>query len=251
MRRIWLSACAALCLSAGSALAQSRPPAAEPAEGPPWMGWVGAAALLAHSFTLDHAMRSDGTPSSGGALGRWAYGVSNLHELWPVAVGATAVGTLFDPGAPRVALEMGAGVLSAAAAAELVKRAAGRERPRHTDDPFHFELAGDGRSFPSGHAVAAFAIAGAVAAETRHPWIRGGAFTLAALVAGGRVAARAHWASDVVAGALLGAAVGYRTTSALRGRRPGAPDPLPVTAFALEDGVGVGLRLPFSLTSAF
>ena len=60
-------------------------------------------------------------------------------------------------------------------------------------------------SFPSGHATAAFTAA-SILARTGHGdlfW-----FTLATVVAGSRVYVRMHHASDVIAGALVGIALG-------------------------------------------
>lgn len=255
MGRTCLAAWAAVCACAGVAAGQSRPapPAAPELAAPPaWTSWVGSVVAVANAFTLDAVVRGDAEMAEPSGVGRLFYGVGNLSDLWPWAVGATAVGMLFDRDAPRVALEMTGGVAAAAAACEVLKRALGRERPRTTSDPFAFDPWSGHRSFPSGHAVAAFALAGALAAETESPWIRGSAFVVAGLVGSGRVAARAHWTSDVVAGALLGSVIGHGTARWLRGARGrGAPGP-GITTFAIGDeGLGVGVRVPFSLTSAF
>jgi len=59
-------------------------------------------------------------------------------------------------------------------------------------------------SFPSGHAAAATAVAGAVSAA--HPHAAPVLIPLAALIAYSRVALRVHHLGDVVAGVALGAA---------------------------------------------
>ncbi len=245
MRGVW-------CIALVATWAWAPGAAAQPARDPPsWTEWAGGAALLANAFALDAAAYDYvGAPSRPGGLGRLAYGVGNLWELWPYAVGVTAVGTLFDRRAPRIGLEIAGGVVVAAAAGELVKRAAGRERPRTTDDPWRFDAWSGQASFPSGHAVAAFAVAGAVAAETQNVWVRGGAFALAGLVGWGRVESRAHWYSDVVAGALLGATVAHRTTRALRGGR-GRPARVRITPLVWGDAVGLAVQAPWSATSWF
>lgn len=60
-------------------------------------------------------------------------------------------------------------------------------------------------SFPSGHATAAFTAASLLSQGKRHP---GPYYALAGLVAASRVYVRLHHASDVVAGSLLGIAMG-------------------------------------------
>ncbi|WP_025324098.1 phosphatase PAP2 family protein [Deferrisoma camini] len=104
-----------------------------------------------------------------------------------------------------------AGVLSLAAASVL-KVAAGRSRPGEgqgagTFRPLRGGLGGGRSSFPSGHTTFAFAVA-AVAAE-RVPGSGWVAYPLAALVGWSRLHDDDHWASDVAAGAALGAATGW------------------------------------------
>ncbi|PWF45489.1 phosphatase PAP2 family protein [Massilia glaciei] len=83
----------------------------------------------------------------------------------------------------------------------------GRARPDEERGPW--ERVGDGRSrahaaFPSGHSAVAFAAVTPFAMEYDAPWLYG----VAALASVGRVADRQHWVSDVVAGGVIGYAVG-------------------------------------------
>jgi len=106
-----------------------------------------------------------------------------------------------------------------------LKAITGRARPIDGEGPRHFEFFGKGDSFPSGHATQAFAIASVVAANTDKIWLQGGAYGLATLVGLARVERREHWLSDVVAGALIGTAVGrivVRTNNRLRNETPKA-----------------------------
>ena len=66
-------------------------------------------------------------------------------------------------------------------------------------------------SFPSGHATLAFAVAFVFAAK--YPKFRYPLFALAALVAFSRIYIGMHFPSDVLAGAVLGSAVGLAVTS--------------------------------------
>jgi membrane-associated phospholipid phosphatase len=87
-----------------------------------------------------------------------------------------------------------------------VKAAVGRERPNGEDT----------KSFPSGHASNAFALAAVV--ERHYGW-KGGvpAYALASAVAVSRLQRNKHYLSDVMAGATLGYLVG-RTVVRVNGR---------------------------------
>jgi membrane-associated phospholipid phosphatase len=85
------------------------------------------------------------------------------------------------------------------------KYAVGRARP--TEERGHWTQTANGRSnasFPSNHAAVAFAAVTPFAQEYDAPWLYG----VAAISSMGRVANRQHWVSDVVAGGVLGYAVG-------------------------------------------
>ncbi len=108
--------------------------------------------------------------------------------------------------AGRDALE--ADILAGGLVTPAIKHIAGRARPiqnegSHSFHPFnaHFE------SFPSGHATSAFSIATAVAAHYDGWVVPSIAYTLASGVAFSRVNDRAHFFSDVAAGAMIGHAV--------------------------------------------
>ena len=67
---------------------------------------------------------------------------------------------------------------------------------------------GKGSSFPSGHAAAAFSIATVIARRYRdHRWVPYMCYGVAGLVAFSRIPDRAHFPSDVFAGAAIGYAI--------------------------------------------
>jgi undecaprenyl-diphosphatase len=79
-------------------------------------------------------------------------------------------------------------------------------------------------SFPSGHAMTAFAVAGAVALLA--PRLRWPVLGLAALIAFSRVYLGVHFWIDVLAGAALGLAIGLGVAWLLSGRRQARRDVL-------------------------
>jgi len=107
-----------------------------------------------------------------------------------------------------VATLLAAGLAQAITA--LLKRAVGRDRP-HADALVALPHT---HAFPSGHALGSFACATVIGAAVprARPWL----FALAALVAWSRVYLGVHYPLDVVAGALLGLALGLALVRALR-----------------------------------
>lgn len=103
-----------------------------------------------------------------------------------------------------------------------IKLSAGRQRPFvDIKNPHSFQLwrgfSGDRfQSFPSGHAITAFAFAATVTRETQFwsphsAWYVGTLFYGgAAMVGASRLYNNMHWASDVMAGAAIGTIVGLK-----------------------------------------
>jgi membrane-associated phospholipid phosphatase len=92
---------------------------------------------------------------------------------------------------------------AAGVAVQIVKYTAGRTRPELWLGPFHHARAA-ATSFPSGHTVGAFALAGVLMLSSPSRTMRIAAFLLALSVAVSRVMAFRHWTSDVLASALIG-----------------------------------------------
>jgi hypothetical protein len=106
----------------------------------------------------------------------------------------------------REAIE--AGILAHILDQYFFKRAFGRERPADSNGRTVFVPGSNHDSFPSGHTTEAFAVASVIATRSKGWPIPVIAYAAATLVAMDRVNNRDHFASDVVAGAFLGTAVG-------------------------------------------
>lgn len=99
-------------------------------------------------------------------------------------------------------------ILAGGIVTPLLKRGFGRARPSREEGAESFHPGSSGySSFPSGHATNAFAFATAIAGHYDGWVIPTVVYTLASGVAVSRVNDRAHFPSDVIAGALIGRAV--------------------------------------------
>ena len=153
-------------------------------------------------------------PSRGrGAWVRAGNAAGAGRTVLPLLAGAEALGWAAGWASWRRAVE---GMLLAYALgdgmASVGKPLVGRHRPGDGGSPWRFRpgtLRGDAwHSLPSGHAMHAFALAGALASAWPRPAVRGVALGTAVWVGLARVFAEAHWTSDVVASGLAGWAVG-------------------------------------------
>lgn len=135
-------------------------------------------------------------------------GVAYRHRRW------------IEYGAAMAIAGLGAGIV-----AQLVKLLVGRTRPELWLGPFTHARA-SATSFPSGHTVGAFALAGVLLFGSRNLPLRVAALVIAVAVGLSRILAFRHWTSDVLASALIGIAVAWATTrSVIAVTRAGEPQP--------------------------
>ncbi len=113
------------------------------------------------------------------------------------------------------AIAMGAAGLGAGLVAQIVKHLVGRARPELWLGPAHY-APGSSTSFPSGHTVGSFALAGVLLFASSNTTLRVTAVALAAAVAMSRVLAFRHWLSDVLASAAIGLISAWLAWRALR-----------------------------------
>jgi len=118
----------------------------------------------------------------------------------------------------------------------------GRFRPSEGSDADEFQPLSGKQSFPSGEATEAFAVASVFAARSRGWVVPVVAYTLASGVALARMNANAHFASDVVAGAFIGTAIGH---SIVHRHLPDDEKSVSwnLVPIASRQGVGIGIRL--------
>ena len=113
-----------------------------------------------------------------------------------------------------------------------VKYVTGRSRPRDRAGiaDFHWLSKGypsSNSSFPSGHATHAFALAAVFSNHYEQTWVTFSSYTLASLVGIARSYHGAHFASDILAGALIGTLVGKTVVAHNRRLRTGKTALLP------------------------
>ncbi|HEU4365889.1 MAG TPA: phosphatase PAP2 family protein [Candidatus Krumholzibacteria bacterium] len=144
------------------------------------------------------------------------YGENGRNAMITAAgiTGAVAAGGYFsdDDRMLDTAVIMAESVVFSMVITGVTKMFVGRKRPHDNSGPHDFEwfvgpFRREALSFPSGHAATAFALAGAGAGRYPHWYVQVPAYVLATSAGLQRMDARAHWASDVLTGTLLGYAV--------------------------------------------
>jgi len=181
-------------------------------DGKDWAYFGGALAMVAASHHYDSDVRTHFNQDSSVPLG--STNSKDLQDALPAA--AAFAGTwlyanlIDDSDGRREAWAMLEAAGLSSATAFVLKYAAGRKRPDETTDPNRWQASG--ASFPSVHAAAAAAI-GTVMAESgndEYRWLRRVlGYGLAGATGYERLKHNAHWLSDTVAGAALGAATAH------------------------------------------
>jgi len=104
-----------------------------------------------------------------------------------------------------------ASIIASGLITPALKIATGRSRPYENTGTNDFHALGANKlnsSFPSGHTTEAFALASVISAHYEETLVKNSAYTVATLVGIARTYHDAHFASDVLAGALIGNWVG-------------------------------------------
>jgi membrane-associated phospholipid phosphatase len=198
-----------LALAPAGALAQAE---IGPAEAPPSVlsgktaavaGLVLAATLIADQNLRGQVQEHRGKTSN--AVARVGNGFGEPRYVLPVIGAGLLVGQLTGQrSVTRVALRAGGAMAIAGGITTAAKFMIGRSRPRGDGDADLFRPLSGWSSFPSGHTAVAFALATAIADETRDPWSDAALYGAATLTALARLNDDRHWTSDVFVGALAG-----------------------------------------------
>jgi membrane-associated phospholipid phosphatase len=130
----------------------------------------------------------------------------NVGKATPVVLAgaAGAAALLGDGRMQNMGLISLQSIAGAAALSIATKHVVGRARPSEGLGQWSRTSDSSNASFPSNHSTVAFAAVTPFAQEYDAPWLYG----VAAIGSLGRTANRQHWVSDVVAGGMLGYAMG-------------------------------------------
>src|SRR5262252_140837 len=169
---------------------------------------AGGVVLAATTHFGDHHFSEEASPEATPTALKPGATYGNLAFQFPLGITWWIVGHV--AGSERAAdagRDLVRAQISGASWAYLLKYSVNRTRPN-----------GDPRSFPSGHATAAFATATVL--QEHYGWKLGlPMYAAAAYVAAERVTERKHWPSDVVFGAALGTISGRTVTLHVRRER--------------------------------
>lgn len=162
---------------------------------------------------------------------RFARGAADVTEIAALPGSVLLAGLLYGigeiqdrPDLRELGLHTGQAVFLAGGVSLVGKVAVGRARPRISpEDPYQIGFGrgirgDDYQSFPSAHTAVAFASAVVLANDLggRHPdarvWIVPASYGAAGLAGVARMFHNHHWATDVIAGALVGVLSGWGVT---------------------------------------
>jgi hypothetical protein len=122
-----------------------------------------------------------------------------------------------DATSKKIGYEIGQSAFWSGVITQIFKYGFGRERPRHSDDPFSFHpfsFRNDNfLALNSGHTALAFSLSTVLAANTDKTYLKIAAFVPAFLTAFSRVYHNHHWTSDVLLGGVIGYSVGRFVTN--------------------------------------
>lgn len=200
---------------------------------------------------IDEEYAIEGHPFLMKALRSYA-GLGELFDsgaTYP-AIGGIVVATVGfsylnqQPEARALLKQIAQAVVLSSAITGLLKTSVGRNRPYLNKGPYEFELLEFRTkpaylSFPSGHTSSIFSAMTVLAMKSSSAWLKRAAYGFAVSVGFQRITDRRHWASDVVAGGLIG----YLTGKWVVHRQQRSQTKLRFVPFM--DGMRYGLAISF------
>lgn len=186
---------------------------------------VAVGATVATGLFVDRYFQDESQESRSSDKDRWSGTWGQLGTIYSIAAlgAAGTYGWIADDDRSVNVMVDGleASIIASGILCPILKYTVGRARPNNAgQDSDEFSPFGGDASFPSGHTTQAFTVASVVAfSYDDQPVIGGLAFALASGVGLSRINDDMHYASDVVAGAILGTWVGYEVVHYNRRRR--------------------------------
>ncbi len=173
-------------------------------------GWA-SLAVIGTALVIDRPLRDEMRRHTGDNTS-----ITQIERFGAQYAAATVggfylVGVLADDErSVRVAQDgIAASLIASGIVTPAIKLVTGRSRPRADEGIYHFKpFSETNSSFPSGHTTEAFALASVIAGHYDESWVDITAYSIAGLAGLARTYHHAHFASDVLAGAMIGTAVG-------------------------------------------
>lgn len=184
-------------------------------KGDDWAKAGGTIIITSLTILMDDAVTQpffDWKTSTGKAVGDVGYFIGNVPTQLGISAAALGVGALaHNKPLQYFALDNFQAQVYTGGITWLVKEIAHRARPRDNEDPLTwygpFE-GGKNESFFSGHSSIAFSTATMVFLHSKKKWWVGlVSYGIATGVSVSRLQRQAHWASDVIMGAVVGSAI--------------------------------------------
>ncbi len=217
-----------------------------------WLGVAAAGTVIAGITFADRRLQRTFAGDQQGTGTKVAKEIAPLGTYYSAGIlgGFYLGGLAFHDARARAVAQDGlaASLITSGMVVPLGKIIFGRPRPYSKDEPGDFEffrLKDD--SFPSGHTAQAFTVASVIASHYYHdhPWVSIVSYGAASAVGWARVQQGSHFASEVVAGAVVGTFVGCTVVHHNRTRRQeeSASTPGKVRVIPFHAGSATGLAL--------
>jgi membrane-associated phospholipid phosphatase len=180
--------------------------------------WLTGAALTAALLPLDERIREliwEHHPALLDRIARPVGDAGNPRTIYGLLfAGAVLPRLAHNREASDAAIDVGLGYAISMSAGAVLRYAVGRHRPDSSGNALrfaHFRPEHEWHSLPSGHAIGVAALATGLSIKANQPWVNVATYTFASIVDLQRVYERKHWASDIIAGSVLGIALSAST----------------------------------------